>query len=98
MTTRLYVIWSIEHAAWWPKSRHGYVSTLGEAGHFTDAEAVAIVADANVVTINECMIPLDATAVHLPERSPQELLEDLMEDAKAVARAIEREEREKESS
>lgn len=57
---RRYVIWSIEHQAWWPITRHGYVETLAAAGRFSETEAVGIVMDANVVTINEVMIPVEA--------------------------------------
>lgn len=64
-TTREYVIWSIEHQAWWPASRMGYVLTLAEAGHFSQTEAMAIVARANYPpgTFHECMIPTEALGV-----------------------------------
>jgi len=66
-----YVIWSIEHQAWWRPGRRGYAETLEHAGHYTADEARAIVADANivtnttddpdiVVTLEECLIPVDA--------------------------------------
>lgn len=57
-----YVIWSIEHQAWWPASRMGYVETLALAGRFSHAEAAAIVERANYPpgTCHECMIPLEA--------------------------------------
>jgi hypothetical protein len=55
-----YVIWSIEHQAWWPISRMGYVETLAAAGRFSFAEATAIVTSANIVKTNECMIPVEA--------------------------------------
>ena len=62
--SRQYVIWSIEHQAWWPASRVGYVCTLAEAGRFSQAEATTIVAHANYPpgTFHECMIPVEAFA------------------------------------
>jgi hypothetical protein len=61
-----YVVWSIEHDAWWPASCCGYVRTLAEAGHFTRDEARAILKRANYPpgTFHECMIPLDAFGLH----------------------------------
>jgi hypothetical protein len=60
--SRQYVIWSIEHQAWWPASCYGYVLTLAEAGQFSEASATAIVARANYPpgTFHECMIPIEA--------------------------------------
>jgi hypothetical protein len=57
-----YVIWSIEHQAWWPASCMGYVETLALAGRFSHKEAAAIVARANYPpgTFHECMIPVEA--------------------------------------
>jgi hypothetical protein len=57
-----YVIWSIEHQAWWPASRMGYVETLALAGHFSREEAAAIVDRANYPpgVFHECMIPVEA--------------------------------------
>ena len=52
-----YLIWSIEHDAWWPISRCGYVYNLSEAGRFDKQVAEEIVKNANIVSFNECMIP-----------------------------------------
>jgi len=62
MKTDEYVIWSIEHQAWWPASRMGYVLTLALAGRFSREDAAAIVEHANYPpgTFHECMIPLEA--------------------------------------
>lgn len=54
----LFLIWSIEHGAWWRPGRWGYTYVLAEAGRYSAREAAAIVEDANVVTVNECRIPV----------------------------------------
>jgi hypothetical protein len=58
MISDLYVIWSIEHTAWWRPGRAGYTDQLGLAGRYMRADAEAIVADANIVACHEAMIPL----------------------------------------
>jgi hypothetical protein len=63
MTERRYVIWSLEHQAWWPASRWGYVDTLDRAGRFSREDAEAIVAQANIAKVHECMIPVEAVGV-----------------------------------
>ena len=55
-----YVLWSIEHHAWWAPNECGYSETLNGAGVYRKARALAIVARANVRTFNECAIPLTA--------------------------------------
>ena len=57
---QLYVVWSLEHQAWWKASRFGYAETLADAGRFSYAEAADIVRKANVVRLEECMIPVSA--------------------------------------
>jgi hypothetical protein len=37
-----YLIFSVEHGAWWGPSRCGYVASIGDAGRYSDAEAMAI--------------------------------------------------------
>jgi hypothetical protein len=64
--TDAYVIWSMEHQAWWRASRFGYVATLAEAGRFSREEAAAIVERANIVKCHECMIPVEAFGESLP--------------------------------
>lgn len=44
---REWAIWSNEHRAFWRQNRHGYVSSLAEAGRFLLAEAQAICDDAS---------------------------------------------------
>lgn len=55
-----FVIWSIEHQAWWRALWIGYTETLAEAGIYDEAEARKILQQANVVKINECAIPVGA--------------------------------------
>jgi len=50
-----YLIWSYEHDGWWMPGGWGYTRELTDAGRFTQAEAEHIVAQANLVTINECI-------------------------------------------
>ena len=57
-----YVIWSIEHTAWWRPGRCGYTEVLAEAGRYSRAEAHAILVDANIVRVNECAIPLECVS------------------------------------
>lgn len=55
-----YVIWSIEHDAWWRADGLGYTFALSKARRYTRNEAEAIVRRANTVKVNECMIPVAA--------------------------------------
>ena len=59
-----YLIWSIEHAAWWRPGRMGYTREFALAGVYPEAEARAIVEDANVGgrLCHECLIPVDCLA------------------------------------
>ena len=57
--TEWFVIWSIEHNAWWAPDRHGYVRDVLRAGRYPRHEARAIVHDANIVAFEECMIPVE---------------------------------------
>lgn len=58
MSDRTFLLWSIEHDAWWAPNRIGYTRELHEAGRYPEAEARAIVKDANVVAFHEAAIPL----------------------------------------
>jgi hypothetical protein len=58
MPAQLFVIWSIEHEAWWRPGWAGYTPVLAEAGRYDQAEADEILARANFVRVNECAIPL----------------------------------------
>jgi hypothetical protein len=56
---RQYVIWSMEHGAWWRPGRSGYTQRVTSAGSYDQTEAEAIVARANIVRVNECAIPVE---------------------------------------
>jgi hypothetical protein len=43
-----WLIWSIEHSAWWKPYHNGYTSVRGEAGEYSFDEACDIVQRANV--------------------------------------------------
>lgn len=47
MNGELYLVWSIEHHAWWGPDYRGYTLNLEDAGRYTAAEALAIQANAN---------------------------------------------------
>lgn len=55
-----YLIWSIEHTAWWRPGEMGYTLSLAEAGRYSRARAESIVSDANIRHFHECMIPIEA--------------------------------------
>jgi len=42
-----WLIWSIEHEAWWDADREGYVSKRRDAGRYSFAEARKLVRNAN---------------------------------------------------
>jgi len=52
-----YLIWSIEHGAWWGPNHRGYTQDVRQAGRYSFEVAQDIVNDANVVAVNECWIP-----------------------------------------
>lgn len=43
-----YIIWSIEHNAWWGKNRKGYEKGRRNAGRYSFAEALEIMNSANI--------------------------------------------------
>ena len=45
-TDDLYVIWSLQAAAWWGPEAHGYVSHLKDAGRFSRDVAIRLCAGA----------------------------------------------------
>ena len=53
-----YVIWSIEHKAWWRAEWLGYAETLGDAGLYDESAARKVLERANVVKVNEVAIPV----------------------------------------
>lgn len=63
-----YVIWSFEHDAWWRPGAMGYTPDFDKAGRYGGDEAARIVADANIVHVNEEAIPEDEAAVRCQQR------------------------------
>lgn len=55
----LYLIWSIEHQAWWLPNHNGYTDEPFKAGQYNIIEARQILAQANLVMTNEAMIPIE---------------------------------------
>ena len=67
--SRAYLIWSIEHDAWWRPGRMGYTRELAEAGRYDHDEARTILRQANLVETNECLIPTACcSSTHSPDR------------------------------
>ncbi len=61
MSDQIWLIWSIEHNAWWGPDWKGYVVKRKEAGRYSYDEALEIVESANIglrATPNEAMIKL----------------------------------------
>lgn len=57
-----YLIWSIEHNAWWGMGSNGYTVIRSQAGKYTHDEAAEIIRNANVGAgnvPNEAMIPFE---------------------------------------
>ena len=45
---RTFLIWSIEHRAWWGPHRRGYTTELGQAGHYPHDAAIELCCTAAV--------------------------------------------------
>jgi hypothetical protein len=63
-----FLIWSIEHNAWWRPREIGYTRVLSEAGTYDRTRASEIVQRANIVKFHECMIPIECASPTGPER------------------------------
>lgn len=72
MAQKQYVIWSLEHDAWWAPDWCGYTRSLQEAGRYSEEESAKILRRANQfavveaaigVTINECRIPVEVVGL-----------------------------------
>lgn len=50
--TERYLIWSNEHRGWWKPGGWGYTTLTQRAGFYGEAEATAIVRQANIVPRN----------------------------------------------
>lgn len=53
-----YLIWSFEHGGWWGPGHIGYYPKRADAGIYSEREAMDIVARANIITINEALVPI----------------------------------------
>lgn len=47
MSTRVFLVWSEEHGAWWRPGHMGYTQSIREAGRYSLQEAADICAKAN---------------------------------------------------
>jgi hypothetical protein len=57
----MFLIWSIEHDAWWAPAERGYTQRIADAGMYTDDESAKILERANYVAVNEARLPIQAT-------------------------------------
>lgn len=53
-----YLIWSFEHRGWWGPAHIGYYPNRADAGIYSAPEAMDIVTRANIITINEALVPI----------------------------------------
>lgn len=61
-TATFFLIWSIEHGAWWAPNRNGYVKHRGQAGRYSYLAAQEIVKSANIGNRdipNEAMVEVE---------------------------------------
>ena len=54
-----WLIWSIEHQGWWAANRCGYTRKVQDAGVYSRDAALEIVRHSNLVSFEECAIPLE---------------------------------------
>ena len=54
----MFRIWCAERGSYWKQDSYGYTFKLNEAGQFTAEEASKICHTANVVRVNELMVPV----------------------------------------
>lgn len=55
--TELFLIWSIEHNAWWRHEENGYTSSHEFAGRYSKSEAYRISARCNYGRLDEVPVP-----------------------------------------
>lgn len=61
-----YLIWSIEHNAWWCANHNGYTDKIKSAGVYEYSEAYEIVRQANLYlkdTVHESLVPLSGDVI-----------------------------------
>lgn len=44
----LWLIWSMEHGAWWAPNKNGYTDNVNKAGRYTLHAAIEIIKGANI--------------------------------------------------
>ena len=54
---KTFLIWSIQHEAWWRADWRGYTTDLRDAGVYSESEAAAVLKRSNTVAVEECAIP-----------------------------------------
>lgn len=91
-----YLIWSEEHRAWWRPHRRGYMECVTKAGRYTEAQAAAILQDANFGDqLNEMAFPItDEQAALLAKHASPDAphpLETLEDRARLLADQVNRE-------
>lgn len=64
---RMFAIWSNERKAWWRQNRHGYTRDPEEAGLFSEETAQEICNEANLIEIEEVMVPAGDVAEYQEE-------------------------------
>ena len=70
MTQSHYLIWSMEHRAWWKPGGWGYTTVTHKAGRYQPQEAIKLCAEANRLATEELMVPApdrEEMKVHLLE-------------------------------
>lgn len=68
MSHPVWMIWSIEHGAWWAPKRNGYCSSTHFAGRYTFEEAMGIVETANhALKMNGAAMPKEAMVLDVAE-------------------------------
>jgi len=70
--TEWFLVWSIEHDAWWRPAHYGYTRDIRDAGRYPRDEAREILKNANVVSCEECMIPVECLACPVSHTCPAE--------------------------
>jgi len=53
----MYLIWCYERKKWWKQTKIGYTGSILEAGRFTKTEAKTILERANLIRLEETMVP-----------------------------------------
>lgn len=65
MSQQLYYIRNLERegssnlAVWWKPNRHGYTTDLSEAGYYSKEQAEEITKAANIVKVEDIMVPVE---------------------------------------